>query len=90
MVLVFVDIRGQPTEEERDQITVLWEGMMINAHNIEAKRFPIKSNRIIFQLAKGEQIRELAKLLRQMDRCESFQIENELYLGPGNFLQIVY
>lgn len=44
-LLVFVDIRGEPTEKERDQITLLWEGMMINAHNIEAKRFPIASNR---------------------------------------------
>ena len=65
VVLVFVDIRGEPTEAERDQITVLWEGMMINAHNIEAKRFPIKNDRVIFQLARGEQVRELAQLLRQ-------------------------
>ena len=48
-LLVFVDIRGEPTEKERDEITLLWEGMMINAHNIEAKRFPIASNRLIHQ-----------------------------------------
>merc|ERR1712147_312572 len=84
VVLVFVDIRGEPTEEERDQITVLWEGMMINAHNIEAKRFPIKNDRVIFQLARGEQVRELAQLLRQQERCSSFQVDNELYLAPGH------
>ena len=39
--------------------------MLINAHNIEAKRFPIKNDRVIFQMARGEQVRELAQLLRQ-------------------------
>ena len=56
---------------------------MVNAHNIEAKRFPIKNDRVIFQLARGEQVRELAQLLRQQERCLSFQVDNELYLGPG-------
>lgn len=58
--------------------------MMVNAHNIEAKRFPIKNDRVIFQLARGEQVRELAQLLRQQERCLSFQVDNELYLGPGS------
>ena len=44
-VLVFVDIRGETTPDERDEITLLWEGMMINAHNIEAKRFPVADDR---------------------------------------------
>ena len=44
-VMVFVDIRGEPTEDERDTITLLWEGNMINAFNIEAQRFPIAPNR---------------------------------------------
>jgi len=46
-VLVFVDVRGDTTPEERDEITLLWEGMMINAHNIEAKRFPVADNRSV-------------------------------------------
>ena len=44
-IMVFVDIRGDPTEDERDQITLFWEANMLNAHNIEARRFMIKSNR---------------------------------------------
>ena len=44
-VMVFVDIRGEPTEDERDLITQLWELNMINAFNIEAQRFPIATNR---------------------------------------------
>ena len=46
--MVFVDIRGQPTEDERDQITVIWEANLINAFNIEAQRFPIAPARYVF------------------------------------------
>jgi len=81
--LVFVDVRGDTTPEERDEITLLWEGMMVNAHNIEAKRFPVADNRVIFQLSRGEQVRELGQLLRRQDRCMSFQVDGELYLCPG-------
>ena len=48
--MVFVDIRGQPTEDERDQITVIWEANLINAFNIEAQRFPIAPARYVFFL----------------------------------------
>ena len=47
--MVFVDIRGQPTEDERDLITQLWELNMINAFNIEAQRFPIAPNRSVYK-----------------------------------------
>lgn len=46
-VMVFVDISGEPTEAERDQISLLWETNMINAFNIEGQRFPIASNRFV-------------------------------------------
>lgn len=46
-IMVFVDIRGDPTEGERDQITLFWEANLLNAHSIEAKRFMIKSDRYI-------------------------------------------
>jgi len=82
--MVFVDIRGQPTEDERDLITQLWELNMINAFNIEAQRFPIAPNRVIFKLNKGEQVLPLGKMLRTEERCLSFQVEQELYLCPGH------
>jgi len=83
-IMVFVDIRGDPTEDERDQITLFWEANMLNAHNIEARRFMIKSNRVIFQLDRGENIIELAAVLRREARCFSFEIENVFFLCPGH------
>ena len=97
-IMVFVDIRGDPTEDERDQITLFWEANMLNAHNIEARRFMIKSNRyikilyildfhfrrVIFQLDRGENIVELAAVLRREARCFSFEVESVFFLCPGH------
>lgn len=83
-LMVFVDIRGQPTEDERDQITVIWEANLINAFNIEAQRFPIAPARVIFKLARAQQVLELADMLRLEERCYSFQVEQQLYLCPGH------
>jgi len=83
-IMVFVDIRGDPTEGERDQITLFWEANLLNAHSIEAKRFMIKSDRVIFQLDRGENIIELAAVLRREDRCFSFEVESVYFLCPGH------
>lgn len=83
-VMVFVDISGEPTEAERDQISLLWETNMINAFNIEGQRFPIASNRVIFKLSNGSQVKQLGQMLRREIRCYSFQVEQELYLCPGH------
>ena len=39
---------------------------------------------MIFKLSSGSQILQLGEMLRNEDRCYSFQVEQELYLCPGH------
>ena len=50
----------------------------------ETEKPLLKNFRVIFKLNKGEQVLPLGKMLRSEERCLSFQVEQELYLGPGH------
>lgn len=82
-LMMFATVSGDPTEQETEQITGLWQSSLYNA-NIEVTRFVISANRILIKLADGSYAYEIKDFLVQQDRCESVTIEGQVYPGKSS------
>lgn len=81
-LMTFVTVTGQPTRDEAEEITKLWQTSLWNNH-IQAERYMIDDNRAIFMFKEGSQSWEAKDFLVQQERCESVSIENKVYPGPS-------
>lgn len=79
-LMTFVAISGNPTREETEQLTSLWQSGLRNNH-INAERFMVDDNRAIFMYNDGSQAWEANEFLLDQERCESVTIENKVYHG---------
>lgn len=80
--MTFVSITGNPTRDESETITKLWQTSLWNNH-IQAERYMIDDDRSIFMFSNGEQAWEAKDFLVQQDRCESVTVESKVY--PGKY-----
>ncbi|GFR71668.1 LDLR chaperone MESD [Elysia marginata] len=81
-LMMFATVSGNPTEEESEKISMLWQSQMFNAH-IELQRYVVGPNRILFMMKDGAKAWEVKDFLVQQERCEEVTIENQNFPGAG-------
>lgn len=81
-VMMFATVSGEPSRQETEQITGLWQSSLMNSHLI-AERFVIGDNRAIFMFKDGSHAWEAKDFVIQQDRCLEVSIENKPYPGKG-------
>lgn len=79
-LMTFVSVMGNPTRDESETITKLWQTSLWNNH-IQAERYMVDDNRAIFMFKDGAQAWEAKDFLVEQERCESVSIENKVYNG---------
>nr|CAH0100240.1 unnamed protein product [Daphnia galeata] len=82
-IMTFVQVGGEVTRNEADELTKLWQSALWNNH-IQAERFMVDDNRAIFMFRDGSQAWEAKNFLVDQERCFSVTIENKVYPGKGN------
>uniref|UniRef100_A0A182FL80 Mesoderm development candidate 2 n=3 Tax=Anopheles albimanus TaxID=7167 RepID=A0A182FL80_ANOAL len=82
-LMSFVSVNGNPTKQETDDITKLWQTSLWNNH-IQAERYLIDNNRAIFMFKDGAQAWEAKDFLIEQERCLLVSIENKEYKGKHN------
>lgn len=80
--MTFVAVSGNPTRDEAEEITKIWQTSLWNA-NIQAERYMVDDNRAIFMYKDGAQAWEAKNFLVEQERCTSVTIENKVYDGKG-------
>ncbi|KAM7313583.1 LDLR chaperone boca [Ixodes scapularis] len=80
MLMTFVSVTGNPTKQELEDITTIWQTSLMNNH-ISVDRFLIGENRAIFSFKDGSQAWEAKDFLVEQERLESITIENKVYPG---------
>lgn len=78
--MTFVNVMGNPTKEEAETTTKLWQTSLWNAH-IQAERYMVDDSRAIFMFKDGAQAWEAKDFLVEQELCESVTIENKVYNG---------
>ncbi|KAG4067683.1 hypothetical protein HA402_005455 [Bradysia odoriphaga] len=79
-LMTFVSVMGNPTRDEAETITKLWQTSLWNNH-IQAERYMVDDNRAIFMFKDGAQAWEAKDFLVDQEKCESVTIENKVYNG---------
>ncbi|XP_054280692.1 LDLR chaperone boca [Macrosteles quadrilineatus] len=81
-LMTFVSVLGNPTREESEEITKLWQGSLWNSH-IQAERYMIDDDRAIFMFKDGSLAWDAKDFLVEQDRCKEVMIENKSYYGKN-------
>lgn len=79
-VMTFVAVSGNPTRDECEEITKIWQTSLWNNH-IQAERYTIDDNRAIFMYKDGAHAWQAKDFLVEQERCESVTIESKVYHG---------
>ncbi|EDS34952.1 mesoderm development candidate 2 [Culex quinquefasciatus] len=82
-LMSFVTVNGNPSKQETEDITKLWQTSLWNNH-IQAERYLIDDNRAIFMFKEGSQAWEAKDYLVEQERCLQVTIENKDYKGKHN------
>jgi len=81
-LMTFVTVAGNPTRQETEDITKIWQTNLWNNH-IQAERYLVDDNRAIFLFKDGSQGWIAKEHLIDQEKCESVMIESKVY--PGKF-----
>ncbi|XP_053962920.1 LDLR chaperone boca [Anastrepha ludens] len=79
-LMTFVSVGGDPTREEADTITKLWQTSLWNNH-IQAERYMVDDDRAIFLFKDGSQAWDAKDFLIKQAQCKGVTIENKEYPG---------
>lgn len=79
-LMTFVSVDGNPTRDEAETITKLWQTSLWNNH-IQAERYMVDDHRALFLFKDGAQAWEAKDFLVQQERCKSVSVENKEYPG---------
>ncbi|KAI1307244.1 LDLR chaperone boca [Halotydeus destructor] len=79
-VMAFVTVSGNPTRQETESVTGIWQSSLMNSH-ISAERFVISDDRAIFMFKDGAQSWEAKDFLVAQERVKEVTIENKQYPG---------
>lgn len=80
-LMLFATVSGEPTKEETESITALWQSSLFNA-NYEITRYIIEDNKAIFMLQDGGLAWEIKDFLVKQERCLEVTFDDNTY--PGN------
>lgn len=78
--MTFVSVDGNPTRDEAETLTKLWQTSLWNNH-IQAERYMVDDDRAIFMFKDGSQAWDAKDFLVQQKRCKGVTIENKEYPG---------
>lgn len=81
--MTFVSVDGNPSREEAETLTKLWQTSLWNNH-IQAERYMVDDDRAIFMFKDGSQAWDAKDFLIQQERCKGVTIENKEYPGIFN------
>lgn len=79
-LMIFVRVSGKPERAETEQVTSIWQTGLWNSH-IQAERFMLEDDRVIFMFQDGEHAFEAKDYLVEQERCEEVQVEQKTYCG---------
>uniref|UniRef100_A0A0A9Z546 LDLR chaperone boca n=1 Tax=Lygus hesperus TaxID=30085 RepID=A0A0A9Z546_LYGHE len=79
-LMSFVSVDGNPTRDETEKITKLWQTSLWNNH-IQAERYIVEDNRALFVYKDGAQAWDAKDFLIEQERCKEVMIENKPYYG---------
>ncbi len=79
-LMLFVKVSGNPTREETEQISGIWQTGLWNTH-IQADRFLLEDDRIIFMFKDGEHAWDARDYFVEQERCYDVQLEQNTYCG---------
>lgn len=82
-LMAFVSLIGEPTRDETEQVTTLWQTALLNNHII-ADRYLIDDNRAIFMFKDGAQAWDAKDYLITQEKLDHIMIENKPYYGPNS------
>lgn len=82
-LMTFVSVAGNPTKEEAQTITKLWQTSLWNNH-IQAEQYMIDDDRAIFMFKDGSQAWDAKDFLVEQKECLSVTIESKVYHGKGS------
>lgn len=83
-LMIFVTVSGNPTRDEGEHITKLWQTSLFNA-NYESTRYMLEDNKAIFMIKDGSLAWEIKEFLVKQERCLEVNIDDEIY--PGNYFK---
>ena len=78
--MLLVTVNEDPTKEETEDLTLLWEMGLYNNH-IHASRFLIDDDRMMFTLTDGATAFEVKDYLIEQERVEIVEIDEEIFQG---------
>lgn len=81
-LMTFVSVADNPTRQETEKVTSLWQSSLQNSHII-ADRFIVADDRAIFMFKDGSQAWEAKDFLVEQKQCKEVSIENKVY--PGKY-----
>lgn len=79
-LMTFVKVSGNPTRDESEELTKLWQTALWNNH-LQAERYMVDDDRAIFMFKDGAQALDAKEYLVEQERCESITIENKVFKG---------
>jgi len=79
-VMMFVKVSGNPTKEEAEGISSIWQTGLWNTH-ISADRFSLEDDRVIFVFKDGDHAWEAREYFLEQERCYDVQLESKTYCG---------
>lgn len=78
--MMFVTVSGDPTEQETEEITALWQSSLFNA-NLQLTRYIMERDKAIFMVDDGATAFEIKDFLIKQERCLEVKIDNEIFKG---------
>merc|ERR1712018_402940 len=79
-IMVFVKVKGNPTKQEAETITSIWQTGLWNSH-IHCDRYPLDDNRFIFMFKDGSIAWEAKDFLIEQEECLEVTVEQKTYHG---------
>ncbi|KAK7862510.1 hypothetical protein R5R35_005930 [Gryllus longicercus] len=82
-VMMFVSVAGNPSKDETETVTKLWQSSLWNNH-IQAERYLVDDDRAIFLFKDGAQAWEAKDFLVDQENCKELTLESKTYFGKGS------
>merc|ERR1712083_617387 len=79
-LMVFVKVTGEPTKQEAETITSIWQTGLWNTH-IHCDRYMIEDDRALLMFKDGSLAWEAKDYLLEQERCLEVQLEQKTYHG---------
>jgi len=82
-LMMFATVSGNPTRQETEEITSLWQSQLSNGH-ITTERYVIDDHRILIKIEDGSYSVEIKNFLISQERCEMVTLDGKDYPGKSS------